>query len=305
MAKGTSEEVTAALEAAVAGETSKAESSTATEEVETTEKTAEEQNTTVPYSRFKEVIDARNESDAKTTKLEEQLAENNTSLNKLTAMLEEREADSNTLTEIRELAQDPKMRDHVVALDKALKGIEDEIEEGETTPEKTQDRTRELLKETKEELEDVVADQQADLLLSRADIIADKLLDGLPKEYLPEDKDVVSRLWVDEMDWEKAAGDSDNLSTHLTESFQKALDIFGKPRGAMLSLDDVEIVKEGEEATSTPAPEEELAEILGKNWAATKTVKSSTGVETTVPELTDDEFTESMAKAMRIARGSG
>ncbi len=272
------------LEAAVA-------SSTTETVVEETPVDVEEtpEGKRIPYERFKEVNQAFKDSKASGDLLTEQLAEQNDKLVRMAELLELKEQDVQTLNEIKGFVNDPAMKDHVVAIDNKLKGIEEAVEAGDLDPDEAQDQTRELLEQTREEIADVQATASAESLVARADIIADKLLAQLPEEYNEQDRTVIQDLWTEKMDWDAAVADPDALSDILSEGFQETLTRYGTPRGALFTGEEV-IELTPEPATPVQTPDEELAELMGRPWGAVKTETSASGKTTVTPELSDEEF---------------
>lgn len=308
MAKqGTSEDVSSKLEAALAEETP-AESATAEEEEASKAKgsgeTEKQHPDSIPYPRFKEVNDARKEIEERVSTLEDQLREKDSAVSRLTELLEASKEDVDIINQIRSWANDPKLGPHIQILDKAVRegldAIEEEVEEGKTTPEQAQAKTQKLLEDRTARLQEAIEDQEADLVLSRADIIADKLLDALPEEYTEQDKQIIARLWADEVDWSHVAENPDDLSSTLHTGFQAALENFGTPRGGLVYSGEVETEETVEEP---PSPEEEIRSLIDKPWAAMKEVNK--GNKTVlVPEHDDADFSAAMATAMRKARGA-
>ena len=211
-------------------------------------------------------------------------------------LLELKEQDVQSLNEIKSFVNDPAMADHVYAIDNKLKGIEAEVESGETTPDQAMDRTRELLETTREEIADVQATAQAEALVARADVIADKLLAQLPEEYNEQDRSVIQDLWTDKMDWDRAVANPDALSDILSEGFQDTLNRYGTPRGALFTGEEVEELTP-EPATEPASPEEKLAELMDQNWGSVKETDLGDGRTTVQAEKSDDEFNAAMAQA--------
>jgi len=287
------------LEAAAAASTTETEA-TGTEEGSTaTEKTEENR---IPQGRFNEVNEALKAERISGEDARAQLSEAQSSLVKLNELLIAKDEDVQTLNEIKSYVNDPTMAEHVMAIDQRLKGISEEVESGESTPEEALDRTRDLLEATKEEVLDAKADVQAEALITKADFIADKLLDALPDEYNEQDRGVISDLWTEKMDWDRAVADPDNLSTVLTESFQDTLDRYGTPRGALFTKEEAE--ETTTEATAEPTSAEKLDELMGRDWGATKEVKTKTGAIKNVAVQSDDEFSKAMATAWRLEKAN-
>ncbi len=302
------DEVAANLEAALVGEseessTSKTESKTATETVvETaTDKTAGKDENRIPQSRLNEVIETRNAAQTALSERDLELAESNKALATMTELLESKTADSETLEAIKGYIHDPELKEHVEAIDRALRGVEVEVEQGDITPEQAADKNKVLIDQIRSETQDALADQAAEALIGRADIAADKLLGELPKEYTDQDRSIIGDLWADKVDWESAAQNPDNLQEILHTSFQEVIDRFGAPRGGVIQGTED---SETETVALAPTPEQELATLMEKDYGAVTEGKSASGKATFNPDVSDADFTKAMADAMRIARSS-
>jgi len=124
-------------------------STTETETTETTETTTETKakgaENRIPQDRFNKVnADLKDERAAGET-ARGQLAEAQAALVTLTERMAKSDEDVRTLNEIKSYVNDPTMADHVIAIDNRLKGIEAEVESGETTPEDALEKTQRLL----------------------------------------------------------------------------------------------------------------------------------------------------------------
>ncbi len=285
------------LEAAVA-------SSTTETVVEETPEVVEDskESKTVPYKRFTEVNEAFKDSKESGDLLTQQLAEQNEKLVRMAELLELKEQDVQTLNEIKSFANDPAMSEHIVAIDNKLKGIDEAVETGDLDPDDAHEQTRELLEQTREEIADVQATAEAEALVARADVIADKLLAQLPEEYNEQDRTVIQDLWTEKMDWDAAVADPDSLSDILSEGFQDTLNRYGVPRGALFTGEEV-LELAPEEATESPTPEQELEALMDQPWGNVKTETSASGKTTLIPEKTDAEFNDAMAGLIRKAHG--
>lgn len=256
----------------------------------------------VPYERFKEVNSAYKESKESQDLLTRQLAEQSDKLVRMAELLEAKEQDVQTLNEIKSFVNDPAMKEHVVAIDNKLRGIEEAVEDGDLTPDQAQEYTRELLSQTREEIADVRATAQAEALVSRADVIADKLLAQLPEEYNEQDRAVIQDLWTDKMDWDRAVAHPDSLSDILSEGLQEVVNRYGTPRGALFTGEEVEELTP-EPATQPLTPEEELAALMDQNWGGINETDLGNGKTAVQAEKSDDEFNAAMASIIRKAHG--
>jgi hypothetical protein len=256
----------------------------------------------IPQKRFNEVNDKLKEATASQDLLTQMLAESQEKLVKTHELLEQRDDDVQTLNEIKSFVNDPAMKEHVLAIDNKLKGIEQEVEKGESTPDEAQAKTLALLEQTRTEMADIQATASTEALVGRADIISDKLLAQLPETYTEQDRSIVQALWTEKMDWDRAVADPDNLSEQLTEGFQVALDTYGVPRGALFTVEEVEELTP-DAAIVNKTPEQELAEVMDKPWGDVKTEELDGGKTKVSPELSDDEFNDALALIIKKAHG--
>jgi hypothetical protein len=271
--------------------------------VEETTEEAESKGTEdnrVPYKRFSEVNTNLKEARAANEATQTQLAESQEKLVRMAELLEAKDDDVRTLNDIKSFVNDPLMKDHVMAIDAKLRGIDQEVEAGEIKPDEALTRAQELLEETREEVADTQADIQTDALIQRSEIITAQLLNALPREYNDQDRGIINDLFTDKVDWDEAVANPDQLSETLTQGFQATIDRYGVPRGALFTGQEVEelIPEEGTNLT----PEQELEQEMGKEWGATKEIEVN-GVTKTVAEMSDEEFNAVQAKIIRTAHG--
>ena len=300
--KDVNTEVEENLAAAATEESSTTETKEVTTTAEVTETEEGKDEKHIPYPRFVEVNSALKEARAAQETTVTQLAESNQKLIELTELLQAKSEDVDTLNEIKSYINDPEMAEHITAIDNKLKGIDAEVEKGKTTPEDAIAKTQKLLQTAKEEMEDARATQQAENLVTKADVIADKLLAQLPEEYNEQDRNVITDLWTEKMDWDKAVADPDNLSNLLTENFQSVIDRYGTPRGALLSKEQVEELKP--EASTEKTPEQELDEAMNKDWGAVKERDAKPGLKPTFEAVESDaDFDGVLAKIIRTTHG--
>jgi hypothetical protein len=254
----------------------------------------------VPYKRFSEVNTALKETRAAQETTQTQLAESQEKLVRMAELLEAKDDDVRTLNDIKSFVNDPLMKDHVMAIDAKLRGIDQEVEAGEIKPDEALTRAQELLEETREEVKDTQADIQTDALIQRSEIITEQLLNALPREYNDHDRGIINDLFTDKVDWDEAVANPDQLSEILTQGFQATIDRYGVPRGALFTGQEVEelIPEEG----TNLSPEQELEQEMGLDWGATKEIEVN-GVTKTVAEMTDEQFNAVQAKIIRTAHG--
>jgi len=270
-------------------------------ESDTEEAVHEGSDNKIPYKRFSEVNSALKEARASEAEARQALLASQDKLVRMAELLEAKEDDVRTLNEIKSYVNDPIMKDHVLAIDAKLRGIELDVKTGETTPEDGLAQAKALIEKTREEVLDTRADIQADALIQKADSIADRLLASLPKEYNEQDRAIISDLFTEKVDWDAAVAKPDQLSSILTKGFQDTIDRYGVPRGAMFSTEEVqEILPDPADAPMTP--EQELQAILNMDWGKTTEVETKSGTKK-VAELSDEAFSDAMAQIIRRANG--
>jgi len=264
----------------------------------------------VPYSRFQEVVHARQEAEKVVEAKEVELSERTKALEALAAVVDAKDKDAQYVHKIRELYNsEPDWKPVLEKLARRLDGIEEEVDEGEKTPEKAADETRKLLKQTTEELQDAVAEQRAEIIAERAHALAAQYLNSLPEEYSERDRNRIAHLWTPRVDWEKIET-SENWQEILEKELPRSLDevlnqVYGEPEGLIIQGVREQLGQVTDETTATEEThEQKLAGFLGKEYGKVKEVTAGKG-KTFQPEVSDDDFAREAAEAMRAARAVG
>jgi cell division protein FtsB len=285
----TEEAIQQAVKEAAAPESKEEATSDTKSEEGTKEKSEEDRKTSdhVPYERFKTKVDQVNELEGKLNEFTEREKQ-------LEAQVSRLETEHDVLERVRNLADNPKYRPMVETLDKAIRGIEEEVDSGEKTEKEAETDTKKLFDDHKAELEEAFADQRADLLLQQSSSYAERLMDALPDTYNEQDKAAISQLWTPEVNWDSIEDDPSTMKSELLDSLTKVLKKYKTPRGELEQK-----VKELETKTqSIPEikdPEDELKGILDKEWGKVNTAEDGKAS----PDLSDDEFTRALARVMR------
>lgn len=292
-ASESSPEVAKALEQALESD-SKASSTSDSETDKSTEDT-DKGSKTVPYERLSQVVKQKNEISERFTALEEQFKAATARENELRGRIGDLEEDSQILDAIKNLGMDEKYRDHVVAIDKALQGIEDEIEVAEEKGDKKAVSAAEKRFEQKTaELEDLLQEQRAESLWNEASGLAKDMIEALPDAYTDEDKTIIGKLWTPRVNW---SGIEENgrqaIPSFLNNSFAEVIKEYGTPRGAL--VDKVtEDVKSKFPKAQTVSNDDAVKQLMDKNWAETN--------EDGKAVVSDDDFTRGMAELLRRTR---
>lgn len=297
------------LEKIASGDTP--EEKSATGKTEVTKTSGKPDGNWIPKSRLDEVIAARNSEREEASTWKAKATEADKSIANLTAMLANAQKAQETINELRSLANDPVHGPHVRYLHSVLVGEEAEFEghpklPEDATPEQKEEFKFNELAKAQAELQASIEDQRTEALISRADQIADRWLEALPDEYTPEDRNAIAHLWTSRVDWNALETDPSAVEQVLTDSFQDTLNIYGVPKGSLFTPEQVEELKQTQTEGESKAlsPEEELGQLFAsKNYSSFKNTgkKNFAGAEIIAPEVSDDDFSADLAKAMRIA----
>lgn len=291
-------DLTAALEAAAV------EESTSTEE-SSTEVTGEEAETPEgekgkpgrgAQARIRELVEKTKGLEEELNNYKNAVGEKDKELGKLVDLLQARENDTRVVKKIQELySTDSKWKDTIEKLDKVIRG--EEVEE-EPTESKAQDKSiekaKDLISSTRKELDEAIADQRADLLLHRSELLIDRYMSELPAEYSDEDKRLLGSVLKNHIDWNAIEEDPRKLSDLVHAGVQSAVTWYGTPKGATPKQPE-----KGNE-TKPESPQERLDKIMKLDYGKLKTVKTNTGTETKVPEMSDDDFVKLLGESIRL-----
>lgn len=261
------EAVKAALDTGEA-KTEKTESAS-DESGEGTEDGDSKEQKTVPYKRLSEVVKQKNEISERYKTLEDQFKTATERERELRERVGTLEQDSQILDAIKNLAQDEKYKAHVVAIDKALQGIEDEIEDAKEGDDKKAVSDAEKRFEKKAaELDSLLADQRAERLWDEAAATAQSMLKDLPEEYTDDDRRVIGRDWTSRVDWNAIEEGKTTVREALAKAFPVAIKEYGTPRGALVTRTRQEVESRVPEA-KIESDETALKRLLGTDWAET------------------------------------
>ena len=272
----------------------KSDDSTLEDETDTSTEDESKGAKTVPYDRLSKVVSQKNEIAERYKSLDEQFKAAQTSNEQLQGKITDLEQDAQILDAIKNLAQDEKLRPHVVAIDKALQGIEEEVvvakEEGNVQAVSNAEKRFDA---KVAELEDMQQDQRAEGLWREAAHAKD-MLAALPEEYTDEDRATIGRLWTPRVDWSgiEDAG-SEAIPAALNASLASVIKEYGTPRGALVAQTTKEIESRipGSKLVNS---EDRIKELTEKDWAETdKDGKALTS---------DDAFNAGIAEMLRRTR---
>lgn len=253
---------------------------------------------TVPYDRFSEVVSQKNDALERVKALEGMFDGATKREDTLRGRVGELEKEHTILDAIRGLAQDERYRPHVVAIDKALQGAEEELQEAKATGDDQAIKNAEKrFADKTAQLENLIAEQNAESLWDAANATASQMLQSLPEEYTDVDKARLSQLWTPRVNWDHIEENGrDSITPTLRESFAKLITEYGQPQGAVEKSTREEVMKSVPGAAAAQqTPQQRVESILGKNW-------SEVG-EKGAAVHSDSDFAAQMADLMRATRG--
>jgi hypothetical protein len=252
----------------------------------------------VPYDRFSSVIAEKNTLAAKAAELDKRIqsaTEREDNLRTRLALLEE---EKSILDSVRGLANDPAMKDHIIAIDKAIQGIEEveeEIASGKVDETTANKKLELLIGKVEEKVDTFKTEQRSKELWEATDSMASQMLEALPEEYTDQDRRDLGEKWTSRVDWKTIDEKGNEVITPLLkDSFTKLIKEYGEPRGAMakrIKNETMETVPVQDRPVST---EEYVGKIVGKDWGKLD--------EKGKPVLSEDQFKDDMAELLRKTR---
>jgi chromosome segregation ATPase len=230
------------------------------------------------------------------------LTERDQEIAKLVDLLEIREKDSRLIERINELYESgpEEVKANIKNLNDVLTGVNTQIEEVKEQAKEAKDvgdkstlkeigRLQKELESTKSTLENQIADQGDQMLLDKSDKILERVFAELGEEYTDDDRRVLSKEVIDQINWEAIEENPDSLEQQVLEGFTKTREWYGTPRGALLKGSTNKETK----------PDLSVDNLLKVDWGKTKEVKGAK-----VAEFSDAAFTDALAEAMRQANKS-
>ncbi len=253
---------------------------------------------TVPYERLSEVVQQKNEISGRYDGLKDQFDTAAASAKATEQDLRDRigqmEQSSQMLEAIKDLAQDERYREHVKVIDRALQGIEEEVETAADTGDNKAESTALKKFEAKTaELDEMLSDQRAEKLWSETADSAKSMLAALPEDYTDEDRALIGKLWTPRVDWDgiEEKG-SDAISSTLTASLANVIKEYGTPKGALVAKTTKDIEARVPEARQV-SDDDAIKAILSKDFGAMEDGKAV---------VSEADFTKDMAELMRVTQ---
>lgn len=298
------EDITAKLEKAAEDKVTDTPTETEKETVVVTDdKTETVTKKSGAQDRIQELVAARKEAERKYEELSAKYTEKESEIGKLIDIVQDREQDARVVAKINELHQDPKFRDIVETLDKAIRGVEVEIKaaaKADTKPEANVDLLKNVqadLDRTRAEAAAVAADQKSDLLLMKSDLVLEKLFENLPDtEYTEEDRKILNSALADMIDWDVIEETPSKLEGEVAKGFQKAVDWYGNPKGRIAAE------ATGKTKDATDAKSKDTVDLSKLELGKMKTERVG-NKDVSRPVLSDDDFSQILAEELRRSRG--
>lgn len=253
----------------------------------------QKQSQSVPYDRFKEQNDALSEALGQIREFTEENTE-------LKVKLTQLESDHDVIERLRGLAGDDRYKGLVETLDKALRGIHEEVQTGDKTKAEASVDTKKLLEEHRVQIDDANAQLRADLLWQHATSLTNKMLEALGADYDETDKEAIAKLWNPATDWDTIEENPDAMQQELAKSLASVVETYGEPRGALkakVKQYETQQTEKTAESAKGPSPEESLKGILEKDWGKVKTNQEGKVIGA---EHSDDDFRAALAKVIRM-----
>jgi len=268
---------------------------------QTTKQTTGKENL-VPQSRVNEIVAEKNTYREEVEALRRQIEAQREQSQKLVNLLDQQKDDVSLVANLRSLAatsDDQKVLDAIDLLDARMRGDSDAVQEvADQKVESgalTEAQARKMVAEQTAKLQDSIDAQKAELLFNQANTKAERMLSGLPEEFLDEDKKVISEAWLNRVDWDSMEIDPSRMDDLLATSLQATIDWYGTPRGAMRIPEALPVDEDGEPVPAEKTPEDEIAELNAIDWGAMKDGK---------PVYSDEEFTRAATKLAKLTSRS-
>jgi hypothetical protein len=278
-----------------------------TEEVEAQEDDESGSKKTAPkgsknaQGRIRELVETTKDLQSQLEAALSEKSERDQELGKLVNLLEEREEKSKTVDRIQYLYEhgSDEIKASIEQLDKAIVGKEIE---GEVQEKKGEDSTetraiQEALVSQKAVLEDQLAEQQTDLTLHKADLLADKYIQHLheefPDDYNEDDERIIRQNLVNYVDWDAIEENPESLQDNFHAGFEAVLTDYGTPRGSLIKKTQTD--DENSEESKTKEEPFDLEEFANKEWGKLKQIGTDKHDRPIMKEVVSDEDFISMA----------
>lgn len=305
MSKSTLDEVNAALEAATDEAPDSSTDANDTVEADSELEEPVKAKGKGAQSRIQELVAERKAAEQEVEEFRKKYEANQVQIDKLTDYANKLEEDSNVVQKIKHLYRttaDPDLKAIIESVDKAIKGESykatapanaDKAEDTKTA-DKLEAVKAELLRK-QDELAEQITDQKARAIVAEADGVIASLMKQLPdNKYDGKDREVISHILDEQVNWEAIEGNPDKLVKEVEAAFQKVVTWYGDPRGALKA--QTEDIKNNPERPIAKS----IDEIVNKNWGKLKeTSKDRNGRSRLEPAVSDADFAKVMGELMR------
>lgn len=303
---GVNVDIEAALEAAATGVETVTSPETVVDASEETKAEAEKAPKGGANERIRELVGNTKELKTQLDDVSSTLKERDSEIARLVELLEFKEKDSRVVAKINELYEtNTELKPVLDILDRAVRGEQVDLsqlgiskKEVAANPEGVKDtllQAKELVNSTKQELEAQIAEQRHELILSRADLLADNYLGQLPKEYGEEDVRIVREVLVDKIDWDAIDANPEALTNEFKKGFEKTLKWYGTPKGA------AQVSNKSNEKVKEDITPEKLRAFSQQEWGRTRIVEDAKGKREEL-EVSDADFAKALGAALKNSR---
>ena len=253
---------------------------------------------TIPYERLKQEVDKVATLKGNLESKDERIAALEKEMDAFKEKLTDAEEDLDVLDRLRNLQTNDKFRPMLETLDKAIQGVETDVEEGKKTEKEAESEVKNLLEATKREIKEEVQQERLDRLQSQSETLLDQYIQNLPSEYTDEERETIRELTLPRVTWSKIEKDPSTIKQTIADGLEKALKKHGQPRGVLQK--EIEQLKEAQKGNETQEtqqkvdPQEVVKQLVDTDWSE----KNDKGALV----KSDQNFTDALADAIRNTR---
>lgn len=260
--------------------------------------------------RIRELVTATKELKDVLTEKDSVIKERDAEISKLIELVQAKEQDSRIVAKVNELWETKsELKPLLEVLDKAVRGedvtqdlskFSKEIDKSDLSKEDkaiAKDnllKTKELLEETKGDLETQITNQRHEIIIHKVELLTDKYLKELPKEYGDDDIRIVRESLADRVDWDKIDENPELLNAEFKRGFENTLKWYGTPKGTVKAS--------GETKGNNEVTPEKIQTFIKQDWGRLKMVEDAKGNKKELPEVSDADFVAAMAESLRNVR---
>lgn len=239
--------------------------------------------------------------------LRDTLRDRDKELKDLVDLLKEKEEDSRVVRRIQELhSTDPAMKDLIETLDRRVRGEEVEVPgaKSEGKPANSAEfadglskkEAKALLDSQASEISDELADVRAELLLTKAEGIIEKVMKELPAEYSEVDRNRIGSVLNSHIDWDGIENEPSKINDLIVAGVQSAVNWYGEPTAPANTQGD-----NSGPAKKVLSAAERLERLTNQEYGKVELVETTKGKRMKAT-VSDEDFTDALAQALRLER---